>query len=152
MSTPDTGNPQEIQLTATLYDQAGGWKACQSLADMIVLLIGEDDLLAEKFADVDLTKHRVQLALFFQFILGGTDRYDGRTMEQILEDAHLPLELDDGHFTRLSRIVVAALWLHHGLNVDLIRIITEKVTSLRPLIVAARIRARRQATAEGTRR
>jgi truncated hemoglobin YjbI len=138
---------QPRQTPASLFQRAGGPDACRSLAETVVAFITDDDLLADKFGGVDLTRHRVQLGRFFAAALGGAEPYErgGRTLEQVLEDAHMPLDLADHHFDRLGRITLAALWLHHNLTPDLIEEIFGAVAGLREYVVADRIRGRREA-------
>ena len=91
--------------TLSDYEAIGGAPAVKLVIDDFYSRILDDRALAPFFAGVDLPRLKRHQALMVTKVLGGPDRYTGRT----LRDAHHAMAITSVDFGRVAGHLVAAL-------------------------------------------
>ena len=120
-------------MTATLYDQIGGFSTVRKLVlDFYDRVLDEDDL-APFFAETDMAALVDHQTKFWSTLLGGPASYT----EQQLYKLHETMGIEDAHFDHLAELVVDTLE-DHDFDDQAIETMVEKLSAYRSSIVIRR--------------
>ncbi len=117
---------------SSIYDAIGGADAVRAAVGLLYQRILADRRLAPYFQGVDMRRLETHMRGFFALALGGPDLYAGRD----LSAAHAHLGISEAHFDAVAAHLVTTL-TDLGVPDELNQVITARVDSLRPQIVAA---------------
>lgn len=91
----------------TPWEQIGGAPTVKIMVERIYHLIKfDDEIYLRYFVGMDLTAIKAHMAALLTKLLGGPDKYKGRT----LADAHAQLCIRDDHYVRVGNYVMSALY------------------------------------------
>ncbi len=92
---------------APLYDRVGGFETMVHLGDSLIVDIGRDPVLRERFRGFswrDIQRQRSANVAFVCAIAGGPCRYDGPDMAEV----HRGMDITDAEFDRMIALFAAA--------------------------------------------
>jgi hemoglobin len=90
---------------ATDYERIGGGPAVGAVVDELYRRLVADEQVSHYFDEVSLPELKRHQALMITTILGGPDRYDGRS----LGEAHAPLAISDPDYDRVGLHLMSCL-------------------------------------------
>lgn len=118
-------------MTQSDYDRIGGAPAVTAVVDEFYRRLVVDEQVGHFFERVPLSGLKRHQVLMLTKVLGGPDRYDGRS----LDAAHAGLGITDSDYDRVVMHLVDCL-TEAGVPDDVLGRAGEVLTAVRPSIVA----------------
>ncbi len=88
-----------------LFQQLGQQQGISGIVDQLILNIAKDELIRQRFVDVDISLFREHLIEHFCAISGGPCDYTGGEMAEV----HRGLNINDAEFNRLVELLRNAM-------------------------------------------
>ncbi len=93
----------------TLYDKLGGKVAVELAVEKFYDKVLADNRINHFFANTDMTKQKAHQRAFLTYAFGGTEHYEGRSMQEAHQNLVLYQGLNETHFQVVVEDLVATL-------------------------------------------
>jgi len=115
---------------ASLYDELGQEPAVNEVVERFYRRVLADPDLSPLFTDVDMDRLKAHQVALFTKVLGGPDRYSGRS----LEAAHRGLNISDTQYDKVGGHLTAVLG-ELGVGDEALTTVSTTLAAVRPDIV-----------------